>query len=286
MDSLWYIYFVYSVTFIDRGIPFDPLKQEDPDTSLELKDREIGGLGIFPVKKTTDAISYLYRDGKNVLCLKKQDKGGVRNMKKTLRILVLFCLAATALTASAYAQTVEPVMPETLKSLVAGKTLLAIMEGYSSDAEMEHATLFFQICEQEHYRREEVEALAAGDVILVGGEAFAIREAERNEYGYVLTGEWYTIFLYENDEGMYYAVTDTEHRFYKKAFAIEAPAQSDLRFRDWSDPEADAPLELTLKDLLTRYANEDIHSMPDNTEITFDEEGRLVEFMYRYTPWN
>ena len=71
MDSLWYISFVYSVTFIDRGVPFDPLKQADPDTSLELKDREIGGLGIFLVKKIMDKVGYRYMDGKNILNIQK-----------------------------------------------------------------------------------------------------------------------------------------------------------------------------------------------------------------------
>jgi len=60
-----------SITFIDRGIPFDPLKKDDPDTTLALEDRGIGGLGIFMVKKTMDAISYEYKDGQNILMIKK-----------------------------------------------------------------------------------------------------------------------------------------------------------------------------------------------------------------------
>ena len=62
---------LFSVTFIDRGVPFDPLKQANPDTSLELKDREIGGLGIFLVKKTMDKVGYRYMDGKNILNIQK-----------------------------------------------------------------------------------------------------------------------------------------------------------------------------------------------------------------------
>ena len=62
---------LFSVAFIDQGIPFDPLRHEDPDTSLDMSEREIGGLGIFLVKKTMDEIGYHYRDGKNILCLKK-----------------------------------------------------------------------------------------------------------------------------------------------------------------------------------------------------------------------
>ena len=39
------------ITLIDQGIPFDPLKNEDPDTGLSAEERDIGGLGIFMVKK-------------------------------------------------------------------------------------------------------------------------------------------------------------------------------------------------------------------------------------------
>lgn len=62
---------VFSITFLDKGTPFDPLKKDDPDTGLTVEERSIGGLGIFLVKKTMDDMSYHYRDGQNVLCLKK-----------------------------------------------------------------------------------------------------------------------------------------------------------------------------------------------------------------------
>ena len=60
------------ITFIDQGIPFDPLKSEAPDTGLPAEERDLGGLGIFMVKKGMDEISYAYRDGKNILSIKKQ----------------------------------------------------------------------------------------------------------------------------------------------------------------------------------------------------------------------
>lgn len=60
------------LTFLDGGIPFDPLTMKTPDTSLKAREREIGGLGIFMVRKLTDEISYEYADGKNILRIKKQ----------------------------------------------------------------------------------------------------------------------------------------------------------------------------------------------------------------------
>ena len=60
------------ITFADSGIPYDPLKKEDPDVSLSAEDREIGGLGIFMVKKTMDDMRYVYRDGQNILTIRKK----------------------------------------------------------------------------------------------------------------------------------------------------------------------------------------------------------------------
>ena len=59
------------ITFIDHGIPYDPLKNEDPDITLSAEDREIGGLGIFMVKKTMDEITYEYKEGQNILRIRK-----------------------------------------------------------------------------------------------------------------------------------------------------------------------------------------------------------------------
>ena len=206
-------------------------------------------------------------------------------MKKTLWFLMMTCMLLMTVTAAS-AQTAAPVIPELLRDLVAGKTFIARMEGYASDEEMEHATLYFQVCEQESYKPEEIEALQAGDTILIGGAPFVIKEIKQDEFGYEFTGESYTIFLSKNEKGLYNAVTDTENRFYKNVFAIEVPAASSLRFLDWSDPEAEAPVKMTCKDLLTRYMNNEIHSTEDNTEIAFDADGNLTEVIYRYSPWN
>ena len=61
-----------SITFIDHGIPYDPLAKEDPDITLSAEERSIGGLGIFMVKKSMDEMLYEHSGGKNILTLKKQ----------------------------------------------------------------------------------------------------------------------------------------------------------------------------------------------------------------------
>lgn len=59
------------ITFIDGGKPYDPLAREDPDVTLSAEERQIGGLGIYLVKKTMDDVIYDYKDGKNILTIKK-----------------------------------------------------------------------------------------------------------------------------------------------------------------------------------------------------------------------
>ena len=60
-----------SLRFVDNGSPYDPTVKEDPDTTLSAEEREIGGLGIYMVKKIMDEISYEYKDGRNILILEK-----------------------------------------------------------------------------------------------------------------------------------------------------------------------------------------------------------------------
>ncbi|MBR4026742.1 MAG: ATP-binding protein [Lachnospiraceae bacterium] len=59
------------ITFIDNGVPYDPLKEQNPDITLSAEDRKIGGLGIYMVKKSMDNVSYEYKDGQNILTIKK-----------------------------------------------------------------------------------------------------------------------------------------------------------------------------------------------------------------------
>ncbi len=64
------------ITFVDGGKPYDPLAKGDPDTTQSIEDREIGGMGILIVKKSMDAVNYEYKDGKNILTIKKNFNQG------------------------------------------------------------------------------------------------------------------------------------------------------------------------------------------------------------------
>ena len=60
------------ITFIDKGVPYDPLTADEPDITLSAEDREIGGLGLFMVKKSMDEIVYRYENGSNILSIRKK----------------------------------------------------------------------------------------------------------------------------------------------------------------------------------------------------------------------
>ncbi|MCR5576514.1 MAG: ATP-binding protein [Oscillospiraceae bacterium] len=61
-----------TITFFDRGKPYDPLSRADPDVTLPAEEREIGGLGVYMVKQSMDEVKYEYRDGQNVLSIMKK----------------------------------------------------------------------------------------------------------------------------------------------------------------------------------------------------------------------
>ena len=62
------------INIIDSGAPFDPTQKSDPDTSLPVEERSIGGLGIFLVRQVMDTVSYRRDNGKNILTFTKNIK--------------------------------------------------------------------------------------------------------------------------------------------------------------------------------------------------------------------
>ena len=63
-----------TLRFRDGGVPFNPLEQAPPDMSLPMRQRQIGGLGIFMVSKKMDTMTYEYTNNENVLTITKDIK--------------------------------------------------------------------------------------------------------------------------------------------------------------------------------------------------------------------
>ncbi len=59
------------IVFMDEGVAYDPLAKDEPDVTLPMEERNIGGLGIFLVKKNVEDIQYERKDGKNILTIYK-----------------------------------------------------------------------------------------------------------------------------------------------------------------------------------------------------------------------
>ena len=59
----------YIVQFSDKGTAYNPLDKTDPDVTKSAEERNIGGLGIFLVKKMTDNVTYQHLDGQNILTI-------------------------------------------------------------------------------------------------------------------------------------------------------------------------------------------------------------------------
>ena len=62
------------ITFIDSGMPFNPLAKIDPDVHAAIEDRGIGGLGIYMVKNTMDECTYAYENEQNIFSMKRTIK--------------------------------------------------------------------------------------------------------------------------------------------------------------------------------------------------------------------
>lgn len=60
-----------TIEISDRAPAYNPLSQADPDVTLGLDKRRIGGLGVFLIRRVTDDVTYRFNDGKNVLRLIK-----------------------------------------------------------------------------------------------------------------------------------------------------------------------------------------------------------------------
>lgn len=64
-----------SMTFLDAGVAYNPLEVAEPDVSKPLAERQIGGLGIFIVKKLMDSVEYRRENNLNILTMTKSIPG-------------------------------------------------------------------------------------------------------------------------------------------------------------------------------------------------------------------
>lgn len=63
-----------TLCFHDGGELFNPLEREEPDFTVPLEDRKIGGLGIFMVIKYMDTVTFSHSGDENILTVTKKIK--------------------------------------------------------------------------------------------------------------------------------------------------------------------------------------------------------------------
>lgn len=215
-------------------------------------------------------------------------------MKKwtaVLCALLMICLAATALAEAPVSNLYRPNLSETFKALVGGKSFEARITGWESTGEDEDAKfrITITVCERDLFDPAAIENLAEHDILSFGnGTSAMVMEVARDEYGVTVKdgfGNGYSFFKAE-DGTAYLASTDTDYPFYTDIFTVTVPLEKDISFLDWSDPEnLDEPVKRGFDELLA-LIQEGTEFAPYNTRVTFDENGKLVEFLYNYSPWN
>ena len=60
------------IALIDRGMPYNPLERPDPDLTLPVSQRQVGGLGIYMTKELMDEVHYERIDDRNVFTMVKR----------------------------------------------------------------------------------------------------------------------------------------------------------------------------------------------------------------------
>jgi serine/threonine-protein kinase RsbW len=59
----------FVIEIADSGMPFDIFSASEPDVTADIDKRQIGGLGVYFVKRLMDDIKYKREAGKNILTL-------------------------------------------------------------------------------------------------------------------------------------------------------------------------------------------------------------------------
>ena len=213
-------------------------------------------------------------------------------MKKLTAILcalLIACLAASACAEAPSSTLYKPALSETFRALVSGKTFEARIDGkqcYGEDEDGRY-TITITVCEETRYGAD-IDNLKAHDIVAFApGDAAMAMEVTSDEFGFhIVDGGNDGYYFTRADDGSYTVRTDTDNILYTDVFTVTVPLEKDISFLDWSDPEnLDAPVKKGYNELLDLLLA-DTSFAPYNTKVTFDENGKLVEFLYTYSPWN
>ena len=214
----------------------------------------------------------------------------MKKMMAVLCALLMMCFAIAASAEVPVSNLYRPNTPETLKALVGGKSFEAGITQMTSTGEDEDArfTVTMTVYERDRFDAAVIENLKKGDIISFGdGSAAMVMEVTHDEYGTSVKGGGGEEFsFWKTEDGTYIVSTIPDYPLYTEVFTIKVPLGKDIIFLDWSDPEnLDEPVKLGYDELLDHLLEGTVFA-PYNTRVTFDENGKLIELLYNYSPWN
>ena len=188
-------------------------------------------------------------------------------MKKLASLILAAALLLTC--SAALAKTVEP--EATGYEKLAGIVVHATVGRYSAETKTFTVTLYDDDC----FKIDNVEKLAAGDTLLAGGHLYKVKEVTQADNGDItaLTEDGSEIvFVQVGDDSMIAQSTDDDRR-YMHAFAVlELPAAEGIVYEDASDPEKMEPVVTSnLEEILKVKAEK------EETSIGFDFYATVIE---------
>ncbi len=205
--------------------------------------------------------------------------------------LVMVCCAAAACAEVPVSNICKPNAPVALKTLVGGKSFDAMITGWETTGEDEDGklTISVTICERDRFDPAVIDNLAERDIIRFGDRTVIMAmEVTRSDLGVIVKdgdGEGYSFF--KDEDGNYIATTDTDYPFWTEVFSFKVPVEKDISFLDWSNPEnLKEPVKLGYDEFLDHLLEEKRRFTANNTRLTFDENGKLVEILLNYSPWD
>ena len=215
----------------------------------------------------------------------------MKKISAILCALLIACLAVSACAEEIPSSTLyKPAMSETFKTLVSGKTFEASVtrnECYGEDEDAFY-TITVTASEETRFEAKDIENLKERDIIsFAPGRSIMVMEKTADEFGFCVKDSNSDEYSFtRTKDGYYVARTETDNMFYTDLFTITVPLEKDISFLDWSDPEnLEAPVKKGYEELLDLLLA-DRNFSPYNTKVTFDANGKLVEFLYTYSPWN
>ena len=215
----------------------------------------------------------------------------MKKLSAVLCVLLIACLAVSACAEDVpSSEMYKPAVSETFKALVGGKSFTASVslgECFGEDEDARY-TITITVSEETRFAAKDIENLKEHDVIAFApGKSIAIVEKTADEYGFrVKDGNSDEYVFLKTEDGYYTARTDTDNMFFTDVFSVTIPLEKDISFLDWGDPEnLEAPVQKGYEELLDLLLA-DPSFAPYNTKVTFDENGKLTEFLYTYSPWN